>query len=483
MALTVPDDEFPREPHFPDGAASAEGARANVAMRASRIRSRLVFTLIDAFCIFVGYGLAEIAYFRDKAPGLYWQHFAPFLGVVMVITLVANHVFGLYGRMWRHAGAEEARQLVLSAATVVSLLIVAYPLGRWGKVDWCRWRSSSSGACSPPPGWGSCASTRGCSPGNAARAGSACGWPSSAAAMPGLPPSGRCCAARGPVWCRWRCSTTTRGPTASPCSASRWSGRSTTSPTSASRYTLQQVLLAIPNPPPELVQRVLQACETAGLTMKVLPGGERPGRRLVAHGLAPPGARASDRGPPGPHAGADRPRHRPPVAGRPSGPGHRGRRLDRLGDLPPGGRARPGPARAPRPRRDPSPRHRGHGHDHVRAGTRRHQRPVGGDGRLRAVPARGGVPRRRPQARPGARASPRSRRPGPTSSAPSTWSRRPPRSAPSGSCRSPRTRRCARRASWVRPSAWPSRSCCPGRRRAPRTARSGSGTCSAAGAA
>ena len=36
-------------------------------------------------------------------------------------------------------------------------------------------------------------------------------------------------------------------------------------------YTLQQVLLAIPNPPPELVQRVLHTCEEAGLTMKVLP--------------------------------------------------------------------------------------------------------------------------------------------------------------------------------------------------------------------
>ena len=40
----------------------ANGPETNVAMRASRIRSRLVFTLIDAFCIFAGYGLAEIAY-------------------------------------------------------------------------------------------------------------------------------------------------------------------------------------------------------------------------------------------------------------------------------------------------------------------------------------------------------------------------------------------------------------------------------------
>ncbi len=35
-------------------------------------------------------------------------------------------------------------------------------------------------------------------------------------------------------------------------------------PEAASRYTIQQVLLAIPNPPPELVERALQASETAG---------------------------------------------------------------------------------------------------------------------------------------------------------------------------------------------------------------------------
>ncbi len=43
-------------------------------------------------------------------------------------------------------------------------------------------------------------------------------------------------------------------------------------PNAASRYTLQQVLLTIPNPPRETVEKVLLACEEAGLTMKVLPG-------------------------------------------------------------------------------------------------------------------------------------------------------------------------------------------------------------------
>ena len=259
-------------------------------MRASRIRSRLVFTLIDAFCIFVGYGLAEIAYFRDKAPGLYWQHFAPFLGVVMVITLVANHVYGLYGRMWRHAGAEEARQLVLSAATVVSLLIVAYPLGRMAEVELvpvavivvgCMFATAGMGR---PP-----ASTRDCSPGSAARAGSGSGWPSSAAATPAPPPSGRCCAARGPGLV----------PVAVFDDDARAHGLSMMGVPvvgliddiagAASRYTLQQVLLAIPNPPPELVAAGPAGLRDGRADHEGAPGGERPGRRHVPHGIAPPG--------------------------------------------------------------------------------------------------------------------------------------------------------------------------------------------------
>ena len=64
--------------------------RPNVAVRASRIRSRMVFTLLDAICVVAGYGLAEVAYFRDKAPAHYWQHFLTFLVVALVLTLVGQ---------------------------------------------------------------------------------------------------------------------------------------------------------------------------------------------------------------------------------------------------------------------------------------------------------------------------------------------------------------------------------------------------------
>ena len=49
-------------------------------------------------------------------------------------------------------------------------------------------------------------------------------------------------------------------------------GRIEDIPAASSRYTLQQVLLAIPSPAPELVERVLLASEEAGVSMKVLPG-------------------------------------------------------------------------------------------------------------------------------------------------------------------------------------------------------------------
>ncbi len=271
MVLTVPDDEFPREPQNAGGSPSGERTRTNVAMRASRIRSRLVFTLIDAFCIFAGYGLAEIAYYRDKAPGLYWQHFAPFLGVVLVITLVANHVYGLYGRMWRHAGAEEARQLVLSAATVVSLLIVAYPLGRMARVEHvpvavivvgCMFATAGMGVLrfhSRLFAWQRGSRRVGL---RVAIVGSRDAGAAAIREMLRSPGAGLVPVAVFDDDARAHGLSMLGVPVV---------GSIDDIADSASRYTLQQVLLAIPNPPPELVQRVLQACETAGLTMKVLP--------------------------------------------------------------------------------------------------------------------------------------------------------------------------------------------------------------------
>ena len=182
-------------------------------------------------------------------------------------------------------------------------------------------------------------------------------------------------------------------------------------PAATSRYMLQEVLLAIPEAPPEMIADVLRSAEAAGIAMKVLPTvhdvvngptdmfairrAREPsiedllGRTPVATDLD--GVRRSLEG--------------PPCAG------HRGRRLHRFGDLPPGRRVRSRPARPPRPRRDAPPRHRRHGRRTLPTGSGRHHRPRHPLRGVRAVPARRRAPHRRPQARSGARGPPGRGRP------------------------------------------------------------------------
>ena len=62
-----------------------------VAILASRVRAALLFVILDAVCVVAGYGLAEVTYFRDRAPADYWLHFAGFLLVAaVVVTLLSQ---------------------------------------------------------------------------------------------------------------------------------------------------------------------------------------------------------------------------------------------------------------------------------------------------------------------------------------------------------------------------------------------------------
>ena len=119
----------------PGEVAPAGRDMRQVAVLASRIRAGIVFVLLDSCCVIAGYGLAEVAYFRDRAPAHYWEHLAGFLLVAILVTLLSNRLFGLYGRMWRHAGADEARQLMLSMAVILCLLIAFWPVGRTLRVE------------------------------------------------------------------------------------------------------------------------------------------------------------------------------------------------------------------------------------------------------------------------------------------------------------------------------------------------------------
>src|SRR5580698_5008021 len=97
----------------PEGAAaSAKSARLSdnlshrIPVLASRVRAQLLFMVLDAVCVLAGYSAAEVFFWRNVAPTAYGWHFTLFLFIVIIVTLVCNQVYGLYGRMWRHAGLE-----------------------------------------------------------------------------------------------------------------------------------------------------------------------------------------------------------------------------------------------------------------------------------------------------------------------------------------------------------------------------------------
>lgn len=255
----------------PPGMASGADMR-QVAMFASRVRASIVFVLLDAICVAAGYGLAEVFYFRDKAPAHYWQHFLEFVVVAIVVTLTSNRLFGLYGRMWRHAGADEARQLLLSAAVTLCVLVAFYPLGRSLRIllvppivvaVGCMFATAGMGVLrfhSRLFAWQRGSKRLGL---RVAVIGSRDTGAAAIREMLRSPGAGLVPVAVFDDDERAHGLSLLGVPVV---------GSIADIPQASSRYTIQQVLLAIPSPPPELVERALRASEVAGVSMKILPG-------------------------------------------------------------------------------------------------------------------------------------------------------------------------------------------------------------------
>jgi FlaA1/EpsC-like NDP-sugar epimerase len=243
-----------------------------VAVAASRIRAAFVFVLLDAVSVVMGYGLAEVSYFRNRAPDGYWLHFSEFLAVAVIVSIISNKIFGLYGRMWRHAGADEARQLLLSVATTLSVLIAFWPAGNAIHIELvppfvvvvgCMFSAAGMGVIrfhSRLFAWQRGSKRLGL---RVAVIGSRDAGAAAIREMLRSPGAGLVPVAVFDDDERAHGLSLLGVPVI---------GDISEIPKASSRYTIQQVLLAIPSPSPELVERALRASEQAGVSMKMLPG-------------------------------------------------------------------------------------------------------------------------------------------------------------------------------------------------------------------
>ena len=243
-----------------------------VAAAASRVRAAILFVVLDALAVLIGYGLAEVTYFRDRAPSGYWLHFTAFLAVAVVVTILSNRFYGLYGRMWRHAGADEARQLLLSVATTLTVLVAFWPVGKALHIQLvppivvvvgCMFSAAGMGIIrfhSRLFAWQRGAKRLGL---RVAVIGSRDAGAAAIREMLRSPGAGLV-----PV----AVFDDDKGAHGLSLLGVPVVGGIDEIPKATSRYTIQQVLLTIPSPSPELVDRALRASEQAGVSMKILPG-------------------------------------------------------------------------------------------------------------------------------------------------------------------------------------------------------------------
>ena len=229
--------------------------------------------------------------------------------MAVVVTILSNQLFGLYGRMWRHAGADEARQLLLSVATTLCrphrvLARRQTPAHRAGPADrrggrvhvhrrrhghhpvpLAPVRLAARVQAARPPGGGDRQPRR-----------RRRGHPRDAAQPRCRPGAGR------------RLRRRPNGPTACPFSACPWSATSPRSRRRPAATRSSRCCWPSPRPRPSWSTGRCGRPRWPGVSMKILPGRQGHAQRAQPPRRPAPGPRAADRGPPRPHPGPDRPR-------------------------------------------------------------------------------------------------------------------------------------------------------------------------------
>ena len=100
-----------------------------VSSRLAAMRSDYAFATVDAALLASAYLLVFVV--TREPTNLWWPTLLRVLVVAPAVHLACNAAFGLYGRVWQHAGIDEARQLILAGSCVIAILgTLSFALGR-----------------------------------------------------------------------------------------------------------------------------------------------------------------------------------------------------------------------------------------------------------------------------------------------------------------------------------------------------------------
>ena len=108
----------------PSGLHRAEVPRSIV----RRVRRDAPLVLLDLAIVLSAYLSTLVLRLEGAVPANYWRNFWVYLPLIASIHLAANYVFGLYGQMWRYASVLEARRVVLAGLTAGGFIVAAMTL-------------------------------------------------------------------------------------------------------------------------------------------------------------------------------------------------------------------------------------------------------------------------------------------------------------------------------------------------------------------
>jgi FlaA1/EpsC-like NDP-sugar epimerase len=115
----------------PDPQIAAGGPIGLPSRIVNRVRRDVPLVLLDAVVVIPAYLIPLALRFNGGVPSGRWRVFWLLLPILVVIHLLVNYLFGLYGQMWRYASVQEARRVVLSGMTsFASVLVVVTLVGR-----------------------------------------------------------------------------------------------------------------------------------------------------------------------------------------------------------------------------------------------------------------------------------------------------------------------------------------------------------------
>ena len=97
---------------------------ARLAARTVRVRSDVIIVALDAALTTAAFAAMLLLRYDGSVPDHRWGKFVAFIPIAVVLAVISNLAWGLYGQLWKHASLFEARRLVLSGLSLTGILVL-----------------------------------------------------------------------------------------------------------------------------------------------------------------------------------------------------------------------------------------------------------------------------------------------------------------------------------------------------------------------